>query len=408
MALLVLSGRPGPQRRPAAAAGSACCSPAWPARSFSGLAVLVVIALSTGQSRLAGRAAAAAAAASLLALVTGTLGLVAVELLVARPGRGRCRCCCSAAAMAWAYRGHVRLRPARAAELAVRLRAAREHRVGRGRPPCARCCRRRWSCCAARSPSSPRSSTQVPERRRAAPASCTAWSPTASLTRTRTVAGPGDWPVARCLSSGEPLLGPRGGRDSAVAEYLAHAGRARRRPRRGARRRRTPSGTLFVGGAAQRLRDLRARRRPGPRGRGRATRRWPCSNAPAASTGSPTSRATTRSPGCPTAPSSRPGCRRAAPAGRRAAVLFMDLDRFKDVNDTLGPPRRRPAAQRGRPAAARRCRATATVARLGGDEFAVVAARTPTPPGALDASPPGCAGARAAGRRRRAVRRRRA
>ncbi|HSI41106.1 MAG TPA: EAL domain-containing protein [Xanthobacteraceae bacterium] len=69
----------------------------------------------------------------------------------------------------------------------------------------------------------------------------------------------------------------------------------------------------------------------------------------------------------------------AAERGEQAALLYLDLDRFKDVNDTLGHPVGDALLQ----AVASRLSATIDpsdrVARLGGDEFAVIslAARQP-------------------------------
>ena len=63
----------------------------------------------------------------------------------------------------------------------------------------------------------------------------------------------------------------------------------------------------------------------------------------------------------------RPGARPSS------CVLFVDLDRFKAVNDSARPRGRRRAAARGRPRGSADCtRAADTAARFGGDEFAVL------------------------------------
>ena len=67
-----------------------------------------------------------------------------------------------------------------------------------------------------------------------------------------------------------------------------------------------------------------------------------------------------------------------------AAVLLMDIDRFKDVNDTLGHPNgdrllRDIGVRLGAP-----LRASDTIARLGGDEFAVLLPRVAGPAGAVE------------------------
>jgi len=72
----------------------------------------------------------------------------------------------------------------------------------------------------------------------------------------------------------------------------------------------------------------------------------------------------------------------AHPGGLRLGLLLLDLDHFKDINDTLGHPAGdwllRAAAERFRAA----LRPGDTLARLGGDEFAVVQAGLEGPEGA--------------------------
>ena len=72
---------------------------------------------------------------------------------------------------------------------------------------------------------------------------------------------------------------------------------------------------------------------------------------------------------------------------RRFALLFIDIDRFKDVNDTLGHTAGDEVLARSRRAASLPCvRESDTVARLGGDEF-TVCSPTSTIPQDARASP---------------------
>ncbi len=72
----------------------------------------------------------------------------------------------------------------------------------------------------------------------------------------------------------------------------------------------------------------------------------------------------------------------AARTGQATAVLYVDLDRFKAVNDTLGHPLGdallRKVAERFKSA----LRDGDVVARLGGDEFAIIQSDSPQPAGA--------------------------
>ena len=66
------------------------------------------------------------------------------------------------------------------------------------------------------------------------------------------------------------------------------------------------------------------------------------------------------------------GIHRAARDGSRLAVLFIDLDHFKNVNDTLGHPLGDQLLQRVARQFRRVIRAGDTLARLGGDEFTLL------------------------------------
>jgi len=179
-----------------------------------------------------------------------------------------------------------------------------------------------------------------------------------------------DWPVARCLSSGQPLLGVRGARDEAIAEYLSKQG-VRDCVLVAVPGPDGPVGALFVGSRRSQyatfepadvlaLEGVASHAAVALQNR-RLVDRLTYESRHDVLTDLPNR---TEFQAQLRVELAREHC--------CVSVLFMDLDRFKDVNDTLGHH----AGDRLLCQVAERLSASVepgcTVARLGGDEFAVV------------------------------------